>query len=247
MILLLLGIIAGCSGPVDTKEPIDCSAAGLAGCIEQALATVDMDAACDAYLKTDPWSGDRATCESPAPDPVWPGSCWIKTREPCITRSCVFWNETNYGTGYGVRKTAALTVDAVRVHEPVKTDSGWEITIGYGANDGADSLTIPLRVYCDVDTACLGEINQAVSGTIKLDALLITLRIANGVFLQPSVQMNDVYVEMVQFGVPACDDLISDMVSWIVSWTSGDFAEFIALTVQTEVEGAYATFAAACP
>ena len=114
-------------------------------------------------------------------------------------------------------------------------------------NRGADSLTIPLRVYCDVDTACLGEINQAVSGTIKLDALLITLRIANGVVLQPSVQMNDVYVEMVQFGVPACDDLISDMVSWIVSWTSGDFAEFIALNVQTEVEGAYANFAAACP
>ena len=243
----LLGIIAGCSDPADSTEPKDCSAAGLAGCIEQALEAVDMDSACNAYLATDPWSGARATCESTAPDSDWPESGWIKTREPCITHSCVFFDETNYGTGFGVRKSAALTMDAVCVRKTVKTDTGWEITIGCGENDGTVSLTIPLRVYCDLDTGCSGEINQAVSGTITLDSLLIELRIVGGVVQEHSIHTDDLYIHIDPFGVSACDALMSDMASWIASWATGDFADFIGLIVKTEVEGAYAAFAADCP
>lgn len=139
-----------------------------------------MDAVCDAYLLNDPWAGDRANCASTEPDSVWHESCRIKTRELCHTYPCTFFEETNFGTGFGVRKTGIMTLDTVCVQEP-------------------------------------------------------------------AVEVNDLYVHVELFPVSTCDDLLSDMISWIASWVQEDLADFIGQTVKAQVETAYSGFAEDCP
>ena len=247
--IYVLWIVVGCSYPAHSpgQNDSDCSSTGLSGRIDDALALVDMDAACDGYLLNDPWTGDRANCASTAPDSVWPESCWIKTREPCHTYPCTFFDETNFGTGFGVHKTGAMTLDTVCVQEAAKTGSGWEMNIVGGHNDGATSLRIPLRVYCDLDTQCLGEINVGVSGYIEADSLAVAIRIVDGIVQEPVVEVNDLYVHVELFAVAACDDLLSDMVSWIASWVQEDLADFIGQTVKAQVETAYSGFTEDCP
>lgn len=238
-------------GCLDTVEPpgkhdTDCSVTGLTERVDEELASLDMDAACDVHLLSDPWTGERANCVSTEPDPSWREGPWLKTREYCVTYSCVFYDETNFSTGFGVLKNGTLTLDTLHVQEVVETDVGWDTIIVCGCNDDVSSLRIPLRVYIDVDLQCLGEINTAVPGYIEFDSLAITIRIVGGIVQEPFMEMNDLYVEVGVSGIPEIDAILSDIVSWIASWAQNDLEDLFGQTVKAQMEAAYAGFAEDC-
>jgi hypothetical protein len=248
MCVCVLWTVIGC---LDTVEPpgkrdTDCSVAGLTEHVDEELESVDMDAACDVHLLSDPWTGERANCVSTEPDPAWREGPWLKTREYCITHSCVLYDEINYGTGFGVLKNGTMTLDTLHVREAVETDVGWDIIIVCGCDDEVFSLHIPLRVYSDLDLQCLNEINVAVPGYIEFDSLAITVKILGGVVQEPLVEMNDPYVYVEVSGIPEIDATLSDIVSWIASWVQNDLEELFGQAVKERVEAAYGGFAQDC-
>lgn len=252
MILCSPWLITGCLD--NTDHPMfresDCSAARLSELVDNELASMDeaeVDMACDEHLLSDPWTGERANCESTTPDPIWYEDCWIMTRELCRQIDCTFWFETNFRSGFGVRKNGAITLDTLRVESLSETPSGWELMIVCGDDDGATSLYMPLRVYGDVDTGCLGGINIAVAGYVQLDKFSISVEVVDGVVDVTAADVNDLYVHVDLFDNEFLDGLLSDMVSWIASWMENDIEEFFGTMAKESVEAAYGEFAADCP
>jgi hypothetical protein len=245
-------LIAGCLDNTDhpMDREVDCSTARLSELVDEALASVDvvdMDTAYDEHLLSDPWAGERAYCESTAPDATWREGPWIKTRELCVNYTCLTWNETNFDTGFGVLKDGTMTLDTLRVESVSETSNGWELIIACGEDDGAESLYMPLRVYGDVDTGCLGGINAAVAGYIQIDSFWIFVEVVDGVVDITAVDVNDLYVHVDLFGIGILDDLISDMVSSIAGWMESDIGEFFGPIAKERVEAAYDEFVAECP
>lgn len=256
MILCSPWLITGCLDNTDHPmfREADCSAARLTELVDNELASMDeaeVDTAYDEHLLSDPWTGERANCVSTDPDPIWYESPWIKTRELCVNYSCgvspVTWDKTNFRTGFGVLKNGVITFDTLQVESLSETSEGWEFIIACGENDGTTSLYIPLRVYGDVDTGCLGGINLAVAGYVQLDKFSISVEVVDGVVDVTAADVNDLYVHVDLFGWGALDDLISDMVSWIIAWMENDIEEFFGTMAKESVEAAYGEFAAECP
>ena len=243
-----LWIVIGCTDTVERpgKDDIDCSAAGLSALIDEGLASVTLDADYDSGLLVDLWSGERANCESMAPDTAWRDGPWIKTREPCEDHQCVYFVETNYGSGFGVLKSGAMTLEDLHVRTSTRTDDGWNLAISCGQNDGAVSLRIPLRIYHDLDLVCIGEINVAVEGYYEFDSISISIGIVDGVVGEPVVRIDDVYVHVELSGVDAIDGLVSETVSWIASSVSDDLEDLFGAAAKARVETAYARFAQDC-
>ena len=258
MILCGPWLVAGCfDNTENTEHPedleVDCSTARLSGLIDEALAlaSVDADTAYDEHLLSDPWTGERADCESAAPDETWREGPWIKTRELCVDYSCPpfapIYDETNFGTGFGVLKDGTMTFDTLRVQSVSETSNGWDLIITCGENDNSESLFIPLRVYADVDYACLDEINVAMDGYVRIDSFSILIGVVDGVVDVTAVSIDDLYVYVELSGVQAVDDLSSYRVSWLADWMESDIEEFFGLMAKERVEAAYDEFVAECP
>jgi hypothetical protein len=245
-------LIAGCldntDHPIDSE--VDCSAAKLSELVDKGLASVDevdVDKAYDTHLLSDPWTGERATCESTAPDLIWQEGPWIKTREPCVNHSCTFFDETNFGTGFGTLKDGMMTFETLRVESVSETSEGWDVIIVCGEDDGSESLFIPLRVYGDVDLKCIDEINVAMPGYVQIDYFWIFVEVVDGVVDVTAVGVNDLYIHVDPFDVEILDGLLSDYISWLASWMEGDIEEFFGPMAKERVEAAYDEFVAECP
>jgi len=243
----VLWAMAGCDSSPGT-DAAWWSAERLVGLVEAELATADLDAAFDAGLLSDPWTGARAEGDHTSPDAVWYPDLWIMTRELPVTYNCgippIEWVEINYGTGYGARKTGVLTHDPLVVEAAVETADGWQLTIACGQDDDVTSLYLPMRVYGDHDNACLGEVNLGVSGYIQMDRVTFMVEIVDGVVQDPTVALNDLHVHVDLFGNGFLDGLLSDIISSIAGWTQGYMHDVIGQAVKGRVEAAYVQFAA---
>lgn len=264
LILCVLWLFAGCADNTESQhhedqndqndqddQDDDCSAARLSGLIDEALAlaTVDVDTAYDEHLLSDPWTGERADCESPAPDPIWREGPWIKTREPCVHHSCVLFDETNFSSGFGALKDGTMTLETIRLQSVSETPDGWDviITCGWNGDDNSTSLFIPLRVYSDLDTGCLDGIKVAVPGYIEIDYFSIWIVVVDGIVSVNGVYTDDVDVYFELSGIQAIDGLHSDTLSWLASWMERDIEGFFGPMAKESVEAAYDEFVAECP
>jgi hypothetical protein len=245
-------LVIGCADNTGSpmNQEVNCDTAMLYGLIDEELASVDMedvDTSYDEHLLSDPWTGERAECESPAPDATWREGPWIIKRELCRQIDCTFWYETNFRSGYGALKDGTMTLEPLQIQDVSETSQGWDVHVACGDNDGTTSLYIPLRIYCDIDTGCIGEINEAVSGYIAADSLSILIRIMDGVVSEYFVSINDLYVHSELFGNSVANGLLSDIISSVAGWMEGDSQEFFGLMVKERVAAAYDEFVAECP
>lgn len=233
----------------DNEGEVDCSIARLSELVDNKLALLDLedvDTSYNEHLLRDSWTGERANCESPAPDSIWVEGPWIKKREPCVNYSCMLWDETNFGTGFGALKYGIMTLETMRVQNISETANGWDVIIELGLNDANTSLFIPLRVYYDLDMECLNEINVAVPGSIQADTISIWIGITDGAVTVTAVDINDLYIYTEPSGVESIDVLISDYTSWLSDWMERDTEEFFGLMAKDLVEQAYEDYVAEC-
>lgn len=102
------------------------------------------------------------------------------------TYGCVFWNETNYRTGYRITKTGAFSYNAPRMDRIDAVSGGVHLVASIR------NLRLPLKVWGNVDLQCAGEIDAQVDGEVLANSVDIDARV--GISLSggtPSVSICD--------------------------------------------------------